>query len=142
MAVPNPAPPPSMKIGEMLYANEISTQTAKNPATASGLPNTNNGAFGGMKDNVGGDISKTLEFGSLVDIISFLNQQGGVLSGDMFSSIASGGIFANISTSMLPSQFKSLLRIGLVANFAGARFGLGKSILPSQQGQGQTLPPH
>jgi hypothetical protein len=136
MANPNPAASPSMNIGQMLYANQISTQ---NPATASGLPNTNNGAFGGMKDNVGGDISGTLNFGSLMEIISFLNQQEGALSGGVFSPLVSGGIFANISTSMLPQQFKALLRLGQLANFAGKPFA--KGILPSQQGQGQTLPP-
>ena len=139
MAVPNPAPPPSMNIGEMLYANKIST-TATPANTASGIP-VNNGGGGGMKDSVGGDVNGTLNFGSLMEIISFLGQQGqGIFSGDIFSSIVSGGIFANISTSMLPSQFKALLRIGLVANFAGARFGLGQGITPSQQGQVQTTP--
>ena len=135
MAVPNPAPPPSMNIGEMLYANKIST-TGTPANTASGIP-ANNGGGGGMNDNVGGDISGVFNLG---DIWGMFNIGGGIFSGDIFSSIVSGGIFANISTSMLPSQFKALLRIGLVANFAGARFGLGKGIVPSQQGQVQTTP--
>jgi hypothetical protein len=134
MDVPNPAPPPSINIGQMLYANKISTTDI--PDTARGIP-ANNGAFGGMNDNVGGDVSGVFNLG---DIWGMFNIGGGIFSGDMFSSIASGGIFANISTSMLPSQFKALLRIGLVANFAGARFGLGQGITPSQQGQVQTTP--
>ena len=133
MAVPNPAPPPSMNIGEMLYANKIST-TGTPANTASGIP-ANNGAFGGMKDSVGGDVNGVFNLG---DIWGMFNIGGGIFSGDIFSSIVSGGIFANISTSMLPSQFKALLRIGLVANFAGARFGLGKGIVPSHQGPVQT----
>ena len=131
MVAQNPAPP-SNDFFTRIASGQI-PGGAPSPNHAAGIP-ASGGANGGMHKPLLGEASNinsiTLGAG-FQDYLQFLKG----LSGDIFSSLgSSGGIFANIGYNF---PIKYLLQLGRLSDVANARLGLGKAILPSQQGQAQ-----
>jgi hypothetical protein len=143
MALQNPTAPASFDFARLVAAQAIpgvAQSTTSNPA--GGFPNTggNNGGITGAGSI--DDILKSSNINTSIIVPSLASVAPipeAALAGDPFK-------VADVSTLTIRSDtaFKPLAKanLGIVseANIAGARFGLGKGIVPSQQGQGQTLP--